>query len=777
MSRFAEALQKRDHELPWWQDNAERVLPESRLGPVSALPPSQSAPDAGAAKIEWLQALAAVRKYWRSSAMFAACVMTTVVLVTMLSKPVYEPTARVEIDPQGGELFSLEGGRITESSADYMETQARNMQSDELLISVVRQLHLDAVAEFTEQSFLSRVVSGTASMIETLPLRIWGKSSSRTAEGSSGPQPLSPREASALGTLQSQLSVKRDTASRLVSVSFAGHDPVLSANVTNTVVRSFIDHSYQTRHDAIMESTDWLSRQLDDIRARMEESNRALAAYQGSKGIADIDQNRSTYSEQMAELSRQKTQAQAERIQIESYLLRVRRTNPASLPQIQNSQVVQMLTQKLGESRAELSQTLAIYGDNHPNVKKLRNQIQELESQIQLQNQAIIGQMETSYAAALAREQMIDAQLRGTTRELSQMARYAELKKDAQTNADLYNSLYARIKEAGIIAASKSINIRIIDKARVLSSPTKPRPLLNFALGLFVALTGGVLLAFVRQAADTRIHTLEDMRGLIGSSAMSVVPIAEGNGRFSNRSLTSVFGGAQKALEGPVNFLVSEPDSEQSEAFRAIHTSVMLSQPGQPPHLLLVASSVPGEGKTTVAINLAVALAQQGKTCILDADLRRPSIGRALHITQEAGLGDYLTDSIPLDGILTPAPGITSLTVLAAGKTTSDPGRLISSENMRILLHQLRELYDFVVIDSPPILPYADGRALAPFVDGIVFVGRAGFITRAAMARSMELLQEIHSAPILEVVLNGTSTGSPSYGYGYNYKYRYPPAA
>jgi capsular exopolysaccharide synthesis family protein len=200
----------------------------------------------------------------------------------------------------------------------------------------------------------------------------------------------------------------------------------------------------------------------------------------------------------------------------------------------------------------------------------------------------------------------------------------------------------------------------------------------------------------------------------------------------------------------------------------------MLSRPGDPPRVLLVSSSLAGEGKSTVAVNLAVARAEQGKTCILDADLRRPSIARAFRITPVCGLSEYLMGSVALESIITPAAGIPALTVVSAGKAMADPGRLINSKNMRLLVSTLRKLYDFIVIDSPPILPYADGRALAPFVDGVVFVGRAGVITRGAMARSLELLQKVHSAPVLEIVLNATVMKSEAYGYGYKYKYMYP---
>ena len=773
MNRFSESPDFDTAENDWRSASRGPVLSGKRQARLSgstiATPPG--ARDSSADSVDWLRAWRILEKHWRLSAVFAVSVMIAVVLTTVLTKPTYAPVARVEIDPPGDELFSLENRDRSDAGADYLETQARNMRSDELLVSVIRQLQLDRLSEFTQRSFVTRSIGAIFSGMEKVPVWLWGeKGQELSASSSGGLLVLSPSEASTLRAMQQQLTVDRDTASRLVTVSFSSHDPVLSAAVTNTLVRSFIDRSYQTRHDAIIQSTEWLARQLDDIRAKMEASNRALAAFQGASGIADVDQYRSTFTEQVAELSREKTQALSDRIQMESFLSRARRGNLETLPQVQNNQVVQVLTQRLGEVHAELSQTLAIYGKNHPNTKKLQNEAEELESQIKLQRNAIIGEMETSYAAALSREALINTELRATSKEVSQMAQYTALKKEAQSNADLYNALYSRVKEAGIAAASKSINIRVVDQARVLDTPTRPQPLINLGLGLCAALIGGALMALIREAFDHKVHTIQDVRQSIGVSAVSILPLAEANGHSMLSSLSSVLGSGHQSrlLDGPTNFLLDEPGSEQSEALRGIHTTVMLSKPGRPPRVLLVVSSLPGEGKTTVAINLAVALAHQGRTCILDADLRRPSVGRAFNVTSLNGLGDYLAQSVSVESILTPAPNIEGLTVITAGKTVTNPGKLTNLDNMRVLIHNLREMYDFVIIDSPPILPYSDGRALAPFVDGVVFVGRAGVVTREEMARSMELLQEVNSAPVLEVVLNGTSTHDKSYGYYYS---------
>jgi capsular exopolysaccharide synthesis family protein len=765
MSRYADALQIKDHKSAWWTEELTKAAPSDRQlhRPLFVSPPPPPAPSE-VPETDWLRAFSAVRKHWRLSAIFAGSVMLAVLLVTLLTKPLYSPVARVEVDPPGAELFNMDNRGGGDSAPDYLETQAKNMQSDQVLIAVTRQMKLDQVPEFTQRSFISRTISGTLSFVQDSPTRLWGKKKPDivSTDATTGGETLNPSEASAFHSLQSQISVKRDTASRLINVSFTSHDPVLSAAVTNAVVRTFIDRSYETRHAAIMESTAWLAKQLDDIRGNMERANRELSEFQRVSGIADVDQNRSTFTEQMGELSRQKTQAEGERIQIESYLQKSRHSSIETLPQVQSNQVVQILTQRLGETRAELSQTLAVYGKQHPNAKKLQNQVDELESQIRLQQNAILGQMETSYSAALTREQMIDSRMRGTAKELGEMAKYTALKKDAQANSDLYNSLYARVKEAGIVAASKSINIRVVDNARVLDSPTSPKPLTNLGIGLFVAIAGGVFLAFGREALDTKVRTLEDVRRSLGVSTISMVPIAAGSNNYS------ILGAAATSLDGPAKFLLEEPGCEQSEAFRGIHTSVMLSQPDHPPQVLLVVSSVPGEGKSTVAVNLGIALAQQGRACILDADLRRPSIGKAFHLNGAEGLADYLGETAPLETVFSTVPDLPSLTIVGAGKHVDSPGRFIGSERMRQLIETLRKLFDFVIIDSPPILPYADGRSLAPFVDGIVFVGRAGEVTRDAMARSMELLRQVHSAPVLEVVLNAADTATQSYG---RYKY------
>jgi capsular exopolysaccharide synthesis family protein len=365
---------------------------------------------------------------------------------------------------------------------------------------------------------------------------------------------------------------------------------------------------------------------------------------------------------------------------------------------------------------------------------------------------------------------MMQTEMQGAAKQLSQLAEYSALKREAQSSTELYNNLYSRVKEAGIAAASKSSNVRVVDQARVLDVPTRPKVLVNLALGFLVAMIGAILLPFLRERIHNYVNDAEDVRRWTGISSVAVVPLAaNGNGQAPWRNLL-MNGNRNGARGSPAKFLLQNPDSAQAEALRGLETAVMLSGPTRPPQVLLVASSVPAEGKTTVAINLATALAQQGRTCIVDADLRRSMVGSAFNLHESVGLGQHLAETAAFNSILFAVPEVANLTIVPAGQPVHDPGKLIRCGRMAELLQSLRQHYDFIVIDSPPVLLYADGRVLSTLVDGIVFVARAGEVTRDAFVRSIEYLNQVHSAPILQIVINGSDEITHTYGYGYRYE-------
>jgi polysaccharide biosynthesis transport protein len=725
--------------------------------PVSS--PSILTPVLESHALDWRRGLDILRKHWRLSSVFSIVVFLTVVAVTYFTRPVYEATARMEIDPSG-ETFSLDGSAGA-TDAEYLETQAQVLQSGGVAVDVIRKLQLDQNPELVSDAGSEQ------------------NSTAAAPDSSVSGLQLTRREKLALHKFAKMLTVRRDTASRLVLVNFASHDPQLSALVANTVVQTFIDDTLQNRHNSIMKSSEWLSKQLDDIRSKMETSSRALADFQGTIGVTDMEGDKSTYTEHMGELSRQFTQAESERIQLQA-LLKNEQGNPDSLPEVRNNPVVQQLSQKLAEQRAELSQALVVYGSNHPVAKKLQSQVDELQSEVNGQKHAIVNSMRASYAAAEARQQLMAAEMKGTTKEIGQMARYAALKKEVQTEVDLYNSLYAKIKEAGIAAASKSANIRIVDPALVPDVPIRPRWLLSLAMGALGALFGGVMLAFLCEELDNKLRSPEDIKEWIGNSNVSVIPVIGEAGRQEanltwSKRIVGMLPSASTTTDDTLtnSFFLERPNSPEGEAVQALYGSIMLSQHGHPPQALLISSGFPGEGKTTVALNLSYALAKQGRTCLVDADLRKGRLARAFGLTSSEGLSEVLRDAITVDQALLEVPGMSNLSILPAGTLKGNAGQLICSQNMQQILQDLRERFQFVVIDSAPILPFVDGRALSTLADAVILVGRSGITTRQAMRRSVELLTEIHGAPILQVVLNAAqqnATDYKHYGYGYSYE-------
>jgi capsular exopolysaccharide synthesis family protein len=688
-----------------------------------------------------LRALKVLAKQWRWSALFAVTVVVVVTAVTFLMKPVYESEGRLQIDPPGAEAFSLDATGVGLIDSEYIATEAQKLQTDDLALATIRTLHLDKNPELISDAPKRPSVIGISDQ-------------------------LTPTERAALRNFQSRLSVRREPASRLVGVTFAAHDPRLSADVVNSLMKLMVQRTFEARSQAIAESSMWLSRQLDDIREKMKSSAGAVAEFGTKTGIADVDPNSNTYAEKMGDLNKQLVLAESDRIQFQSFLAPV--SNPESLPQVRSNLVVQALTQKLAEANAQLAQARVIYGPNHAEVRKLQNQVKELGDQIRDQSAAIVSELWTNYRAARAREALLNGQVKGATTDLAILAQYNVLKREAQADRELYNSLYAKIKEAGISAASKSSNIHIVSQARALEHPTRPHRALNILAGVLIGLIGGVALAFVKDRIQDRVQTADEIRDWIGLPSVTVVPAIQ-----TGQSEMAVWGTNRRDLKlewrnredfaGPDCFLLQRPNSPESEAVQALRTMLFSTRTEDSPKGVLITSPLPGEGKTTLANNLAIALAKHGKTCLVDADLRMPAVGVSFRLLPRFGLEHYLQGSATFDQVMSPSGEVKNLTIIPAVAPADYATYLLTGGPMRALMMRLRERFDFVVIDTPPILPYADGLAVSTLVDGVILVGRAGQTPRGAITRSMELLEVMKSAPILTVVLNAVDE---RYGYG-----------
>ena len=358
-------------------------------------------------------------------------------------------------------------------------------------------------------------------------------------------------------------------------------------------------------------------------------------------------------------------------------------------------------------------------------------------------------------------------------RQAEKLVQYNILKREADTNKQLYDGMLQKLKEAGITAGLRSSNIRIVDPALIPPGPSRPNKSRNVLLSIMVGLLGGIGLALLREYLDNTVKTPDDIETLAHLPSLAVVPALTNSsgkrrGRFSKLLKSTVVTSKEGRAE-----LISHnmPQSQMSEAFRALRTSLLLSQADHPPQVILMTSALPREGKTTAAVNLAVTLAQLGdKTLLVDADLRKPGINRALSLVdgKHAGLSSYLAGVSTLDLITVPHPAITNLEAIPTGPIPPNPADLLSSRRLTELIAELRTRYKFVVIDSPPIMAATDAVILSVLVDGVLMVVRSGETPKEAFTRTRDLLVGV-KCHMLGVVLNAVDASSPDYYYSYRY--------
>ena len=512
------------------------------------------------------------------------------------------------------------------------------------------------------------------------------------------------------------------------------------------------------RVDKAMQATSWLSKQLDDLREKVEKSNEALAQFQNANGIVDIDEKQNTTTQTVEDLTRQLNAAKGDRIQLEAEVKSLNESGVDSLAVARSNMLLQDLSKMLAETSTHLAEAQVVYGENNANVRKYRNQVNELQNRLDGERNRIAQSVRASYNSASAREQLLTKALDGMNGKVHEMnetvVRNSTLKKQVQVNEDLYNNLFTKLKEAGIAAGLRSSTIRVLDRARIPDRPFKPQVMMNLAIGGLLGLILAIGIPLLKELLTDRVRVPEDVRALTGLSPIGVVPLIAGwsarkRRRVKRPWLLDEAGGANGQVAS-----IYTPSSIGAEAVRNLSALVRLSRPHMAPKTILVTSASPGEGKTTVATRLALVLAESNRTCLLDADLRNPSIAPAFGIPNAKGLAEVLVGSRSLESVMLEVPGVKNLAVIPGGMIATTAGELIPSESMRRLLRTLSQQFDHIVIDSPPIVPFADARALSQMVDGVLLIGRSGVTKSNSLYEALEILEQVH-ASLLGIILNG----------------------
>ena len=682
---------------------------------------------------------------------FLLAVVTFVSIATFRMKPVYVASAKIEIDKTGTNILPFQGADPYDYEMDvenYIETQSRILTSETLALATIRNLSLAGTPEFSD-----------------------GGASDAIATGSLKNQKLPPE----IGAFLGSLSVKRIPSTSLMEVSFESTNPQLAARILNAHLDNYIEQNYKSRYEATAEATKWLQSELDELSVKVRRSEDARIAYERNNQIWAVDDKSNVTTQRLADLNKELTDAQSDSLKKQALYEFAKAGDVDAVPQLRDNSVLQGLQTKRADLSVQYTDAVAQYGPNFPKVQRMQAQIKDLDEQMTRECKGIVVQLENDYREAKQHEDLLSKALDEQKTEVNAMSekmiQYNILKREAEANKLLYDSLETKLKEAQISSGLKSSNLRIVDPAMVPSTPSRPAKSRNIALAFLVGLVGGIGLALLREYLDNTVQTPDDVETLARLPSLAVVPTFGGQVREAKRTgffKVASSNGHEKHIELVAQHL---PKSPMSESFRALRTALLLSRPDRPPQVILVSSALPREGKTTVAANLAVTLAQLGdKTILVDADLRKPGVGRLLNLGtgKYAGLSSFLAGVSTLDLVSVPHPAIPNLTAIPTGPLPPNPADLLSSHKLTEAIAELRTKFKFIVIDSPPIMAASDAVILSVQADGVLLVVRSGETPKVAFIRTCDLLTSV-KCHFLGIVLNAVDSSAPDYYYSYRY--------
>jgi polysaccharide biosynthesis transport protein len=698
-----------------------------------------------------LDYLIILRKHQWLIITFLLTVVTVVTIASFKMKPVYEASARVEIDKESQTLSPFPESNSYaeyEDSENFIETQSKILQSETLALMTIKSLDLARYPEFGGSAKVITVHDGAIT-----------------------------RRPAILGAFLGRLTVKRVPNTRLIQVQFEAEDPQLAATVVNAHLQNFEEQNFRSKYDATTQATNWLSAELEELRIKVEKSEDARIAYERQNQIWQIDEKQDITTQKLADLSKAVTDAQTDEASREALYRMAMSGNVDALPAARTNEVISGLVKRKSELDELYAEALDQYGPNYPKVLRLAAQQKEVNDNLAEARKVMVASVGIEFETAKNHVELLQEALDKQKAEANDLAeklvQYHILQHDAESNKLLYDGLLQKLKEAGITAGLRSTNVRVVDPALAPSSPARPQKFRNIALACLVGLVGGVGLALFREYLDNTVKSPDDVETLTGLPSLAVVPALPGLPSTQGRLSRLAREAAPQSASGPRVELLSyiQPKSQISEAFRALRTSLLLSQADHPPQVILVTSALPREGKTTAAVNLAVTLAQLGdRTLLMDSDLRKPGIRRALNLTggKEVGLSSYLAGVSTLDEVMMPHPTINNLVALTTGPVPPSPADLLSSHRMREAITDLRHRFKFVVIDSPPVMAATDAVILSALTDGVLLVVRSGETPKEAFTRTRDLLAAV-KCRLLGVVLNAVDSSAPDYYYSYRY--------
>lgn len=699
-------------------------------------------------------------------------------LAALLQKPVYE--AKVSLEIQGFNENFL-NRRDVDPTADasnyaiepYLQTQIKLLQTDALIGRVADRLHLDQRPEFQTST------SNAGAIARWFP-------SSKASIGSADKHPGSRRE-QLVRKLASNLNVRLSGQTRIVEVLFEDANPALTADFANTLADEFISQTLDRRVSATQHTGKWLTKQLKELKATLEDSEQNLHNYVAANGLLFTSEKDSVAEANLRQLQGALLSAHEARVAEQSKYDLATASPLATTTDDLDSETLRAYHLKLTDLRRELAESRAVLTPAHYKVKQIQAQISELQSAVEREQRSILERLRKSYESTKWREQMLHddygRQMEVVTRQSAKEVAYNTLKREVDGNRLLYEATLQKVKEADVASAIRANNIQVVDPAKAPEKPLKPSKPMYCAVGLLSGSLFGIGLVFFLERTDRRMRTPAEVRRCLDVPQLGAIPAASIDLPHSAQSLSwpgfrrgDTHGGAAPLEPDSVlrNWLElvtwRQRESALAESFRAVLASLLFSGAERESRVIVITSACASEGKTTVACNLAVALAETGqKVLIIDADRRRPRLHEVFKVSNRHGFFDLLNNKATLypntTTGLTYRTDIPGLYVLPSGELNSETANIVGNQSVEELLNRFRGTFDVVLIDTPPVLALSDARALGRSADGVALVIRANSTPHDAAFAAWQRLSEDGISVLGTILNNWDSKNSPDYTY------------
>jgi succinoglycan biosynthesis transport protein ExoP len=683
--------------------------------------------------------------------------------------PIYTAQTTLLIEPKAPQVLAFRDVLAESSGFEFYKTQAEILKSRTLAARVIREQRLETDSAFTgegrDDGFVARLWAGAQGWLMA-PKR-WVKQFFPQRPKSDGQIPLGVKP-ELINAYIGMLAIVPSDKTQLVKVAFNTPDPRLSARLANAHAQAYIYHGLARRTQASEGAQGFLQESLGELKERVEQSEAALNRYRQSMGIISLDDKENIVVERLADLNKRLTEAEADRIGIESQVRLIRTRRYESLPAVLNSAPIHTLTAQAAQLENEYANLATIFKPGHPRLNQLQAQLKDTRRLQKEEIQKVVEGINSSYLAAAAKEKQLrtkmEEQKTAALRLKNTAVEYAVLAREVDTNRQLYDSVLQRMKEMGVSAELRASSVFVIDEAEQPRAPSSPKIRQSLLLAALLGLIGGVGVAFLREHLNNTLKTPQEVERYLRLPNLSIVPdfVSLNWRRYAAPQIPSHLpAGGENGLG-----LSHHPLFVVTEAYRTLRTAILLSRAEESPKIILFTSATHSEGKTATVINTAIVFAQLGvKVLVIDADLRRPSCHQVLGVQRRPGLTELLTGLGESQEFIQ-STNTADLFLLSGGSAPPNPAELVGSRKMRETLASLREHYEYILIDSSPVIPVSDAVLLSTMVDGVVLVVDSRQPPKQVV-RDARTRLSFAQAKILGTVLNRVDFRNGDYAYAY----------